>query len=282
MTYYPSKRASVECLPAWHTELAKAQENRFKVSGTDDPVDGPMQASMALDRKVSLGVYTLARMLASESASFSHRKYEPCGDVPEPAAASPEEKVALVQTILNKLRPRGLSPDLIEAFNLICPQGKFGAYRVVSNFASTKNDPYNDDILAVEIAAHYPDTTRGANHFASPRCTQNWIDTWADHGWTWVGPIPGVSSRIQQFLVEDGYEKGSPLFITQLAAQRAAANERYYIPPERVCGTATRSGNVPLKELPKQEIKKRASYGFLVMALIVGGTLIYHAFSRRK
>lgn len=282
---YPSQRDPNECLPTWHTAIAAAQVNRFKVSTSSNPLKAAEEASAAMGRKISIGTYTLARMIASEAAGLHMRANEPCRDVPEPAAGSPEEKVALAHAVMNYIKFKYPNDDFDSAiFKLLCPHGYFGEYGEASNYASTKLVPHNDDILAVEVARHTPDTTRGARYWISVRCPQwkSLIEKRQAGGYTWIGPIPGVSSRLQQLFVNDD-SISEAVRNAQVAAQYEAYDTLSYPLPTRICGTteATIRGTEPLRELPKKVVNKRFYYGLIATVLMVGGAWMANRFYRK-
>lgn len=285
---YPSQRDPNECLPPWHLILAAAQINRFKVSTAatnNNPIEAVKEASELMRRKISIGTYTLARMIASEAAGLNMRTNEPCRGVPEPSAGSPEEKVALAHAVMNHIKAKYPDEDFDSAiFKLLCPHGYFGDYGEASSYASTKQIPNNDDILAVEIARQIPDTTRGARYWVSVRCAKwkHLIGERQEGGYTWIGPIPGVSSRLQQLFVHDK-SISEDIRDAQVAAQYEAYDTLSYPMPTRICGTSEVAikGTEPLRELPKNVVNKRFYYGLVATILMIGAAWVANRFYRK-
>jgi hypothetical protein len=119
----------------------------------EGPHELALLASAEIGRHIDTDMYAVARMLRSE----------------EPGA-SPEVKGLLVHVALNTAKQRGVTlAELLTTSTVASRRGKFG--RQISRWASTANDPYEQDVAIAELARDErragSDPTGGAFRFVN-------------------------------------------------------------------------------------------------------------------
>ena len=168
---------------------------------------------LASEAGVSVDVYSLARMVASEDYS-----------------ATPETHLCLAETAYNKAKLRGQSVTRLLTYSSKSAHNTLYGEQAAGRWASTRVDPNGKHIAAAEAALSGTSLANGATDFFDPATQDGGIQ--GDHmlrmnsedyirgrdgeGLHWVGPIAGVDPTRQMF-----FSRNSPYSLDDgLAAAR--------------------------------------------------------------
>ncbi len=219
------------CKPKWHDQLAKQVRPRSQSLGRldlpectqrDDGTISCLPEAMRLAvenrlrsagylgtdgvSKLTLDAYSLARCIASESAS----------------TADVEQRVALGEATYNYSKKRWSSVT-----QMLTRGGWYASQSGVSPPASSARAPWWEDIVIatmvlegrtggfVDGATNY----FGPNAFGSEARLQEVYKSWTDGGLRWIGRLPGVPTRQQMFF------KSGPKDAAWAAAKQAGLEE---------------------------------------------------------